>query len=255
VIALVAAESTVCAQTPAPSAGTGDPSAPANPAAQPVNLPYYSPSPNRAESSLFYFLMMSGRTQADFQPLTAADKAKVYAKGLFSPFHFLTAAASAGITQWEDVPASWGQGAEGFGRRFGNYFVKQTVQRTLRLGGEELLQEDNRYFGSGEHGVGRRIVYAVKMSILARTDDGSTRISLSEIGSTAGAAFISRLWQPSTNSSAGDGAMSFGISMATNAGVNVLREFLPNVTRHVFWRHQESQAFDAPEHHDQVASH
>jgi hypothetical protein len=32
--------------------------------------------------------------------------------------------------------------------------------------------------------------------------------------------------------------VSFGISMATNAGVNVVREFLPDVTRHIF-RHGE----------------
>jgi len=205
-----------------------------------VNTESTAPSTNRAESSLFYFLLMSGKTQADFRPLTGKGKADAYLKGLFSPFHFLTAAGSAGITQWEDVPPSWGQGAEGFGRRFANYFAKQTVQRTLRLGGEELLHDDNRYFGSGEHGFGKRILYAVKMSVLARKDDGSMRISISQIGSTAGAAFISRLWQPKTNNSPGDGATSFAISMATNAGLNVLREFLPDVSKHVF-RHNETR--------------
>jgi hypothetical protein len=179
-------------------------------------------------------MYMAGRTQADFKPLTAGDKIKVYAKGLFSPFHFLTAATAAGITQWEDVPRPWGQGAEGFGHRFGNYVAKQTVQRSLRLAAEELLHEDNRYFGSGEHGFGRRAWYALKNSVLARRDDGSRRISISQIGSTAGAAFISRLWQPSTNNSAGDGATSFGIAMGANAGINVMREFLPDVTRHIF---------------------
>jgi hypothetical protein len=102
-----------------------------------------------------------------------------------------------------------------------------------------LLHEDNRYFGSREHGFGRRILYAVKRSVLARKDDGTSRISISQIGSTAGAAFISRLWQPSTNNSAGDGAVSFGISMASNAGLNVMREFLPDISKHVF-RHDES---------------
>jgi hypothetical protein len=192
---------------------------------------------SKVESSLFYYLYMTGKTQADFHPLTAGEKAKFYAKSLFSPFQFLAAGAAAGITQWENVPASWGQGAEGYGHRFGNYFAKQTTQRTLRLGFEELLHEDNRYFTSGEHGVGRRILYALERSVLARKDDGKSRISISQIGSTAGASFISRLWQPSTNNSAGDGAVSFGIGMGTNAGLNVLREFLPDVTRRFF--HQQ----------------
>ncbi len=196
----------------------------------------FAPSTSRTESSLFYFLNMSGRKRADFRPLAPGEKAKFYAKGLFSPVMLVTAAASAGIAQAENVPRAWGQGGEGYGDRFANYFAKQAIQRTLRLGGEDLLHEDNRYFASGEHGFGHRIGYALKSSVMARSDDGRQHISISEVGSLAGSAFISRLWQPSTNSSAGDGAVSFGIGMAGNAGLNVLREFLPDMTRHVFHR-------------------
>ncbi len=201
-------------------------------------FPTYEPSSNRSEASLFYFMNMSGRNRADFRPLTAKEKARFYARGLFSPVMILTASASAGIAQAENNPKAWGQGGEGFGDRFANYFAKQAVQRTLRLGFEDLLHEDNRYYASGEHGIGRRIGYALKSSIMARSDDGTQHISMSEVGSIAGAAFISRLWQPSSNRSAGDGAVSFGISMASNAGMDVFREFLPDVTRHVFHRHE-----------------
>ena len=194
------------------------------------------PSSNAAESSLFYFLNMSGRSRADFKPLTAGQRAKFYAKGLFGPIMFLTAASSAGITQAMDVPTSWGQGSEGYGHRFGNYLAKQATQRTLRMAGELALHEDNRYFTSGEHGVRRRILYALKSSVMARANDGTQHISISEIGSIAGASFISRTWQPATDNSAGDGAVSFGIGMGVNAGLNVMREFLPDLTRHIFHR-------------------
>jgi hypothetical protein len=198
--------------------------------------PQIAPSTNRAESSLFYFLNMSGRTQADFTTLESNQRINFYAKGLFGPFIFFSAATSAGITQAMGVPESWGQGGEGYGHRFGNYLAKQAVQRSLRLAGEVMLHEDNRYFRSGEHGTGRRIVYALKSSVMARGNDGNQHVSISQIGSIAGASFISRLWQPSTNNSAGDGAVSFGIGMGVNAGLSVLREFLPDVTRHVFLR-------------------
>jgi hypothetical protein len=179
---------------------------------------------------------MSGRKQADFKPLTAGQKAKFYARGMFGPMMFLSAGVSAGVTQAMDVPAPWGQGAEGYFHRFGNYLAKQGVQRTLRLGGEELLHEDNRYFQSGEHGFGRRMMYAIKSSVMARSDNGTQHISISQIGSIAGASFISRLWQPSTNNSAGDGATSFGIGMGVNVGWHIAREFLPDISRHVFRR-------------------
>jgi len=177
---------------------------------------------------------MSGRDKNNFAPLTAGQKVKFWAKGLFGPMMLVTAAGSAAVAQARDIPSPWGQGAEGYGHRFGNYFAKQALQRTLRLGGEELLHEDNRYFSSGEHGIGRRLAYALKSSVMARDDKGRQHLSLSEVGSLAGAAFISRTWQPSTNNSAYDGAKSFAISLGTNAGTNVLREFLPDVTRPIF---------------------
>jgi hypothetical protein len=195
-------------------------------------------SSSGTESSLFYSLFMAGKTQDQFQPLTPKERLKVYERDLFNPFHFAMAGATAGVAQLQNVPPEWGQGAEGYARRYANYYAYALTSDALQMGGEDLLHEDNLYYGSGEHGVWKRVRYAVKSSVLARGSDGTQHLSLSQIGSTAGAAFISRLWQPRSNDSAGDGAVSFGISMATNAGVNVIREFLPDITRHIF-RHGE----------------
>ena len=181
--------------------------------------------PGKLESSIFVSLFMSGKTQDQFKPLTSKERLKIYSEDLISPFHFFLAGAAAGITQLQNSPAAWGQGAEGYGRRFANYYASATVASMLQMGGEDILHEDNFYYGSGEHGAWRRLKYAVKSSILARGRDGSQHFSISQVGSTAGAAFISRLWQPRSNDSAGDGAVSFGIAMATNAGVNVLGSF------------------------------
>jgi hypothetical protein len=76
-------------------------------------------------------------------------------------------------------------------------------------------------------------------SVLARSNDDTQHFSVSQIGSTAAASFISRIWQPRGNDSAADGAVNFGINMASNAGVNVVREFLPVVTRHIFHNHRQ----------------
>jgi hypothetical protein len=246
--------SMLCAQTNTKAVPADGPASPSNSpnggnfprpfssssSSQSTAPPQIAPSTNRAESSLFYFLNMSGRTRADFTTLESNQRIKFYAKGLFGPFIFFSAATSAGTTQAMGVPESWGQGAEGYGHRFGNYLARQAVQRSLRWAGEVMLHEDNRYFQSGEHGTGRRIVYALKSSVMARGNDGNQHVSISQIGSIAGASFISRLWQPSTNNSAGDGAVSFGIGMGVNAGLSVLREFLPDVTRHVFLRNPQN---------------
>jgi len=209
--------------------------APASPttSSSAISQPATESSPSGVESSIFSSLFMSGKTQDQFKPMTPKERLRAYAKGLFSPFHFLMAGTAAGITQLQDVPHEWGEGAEGYAHRFANYYAIATTSSMLQMAGEDLLHEDNFYYGSGEQGIWKRVKYAVKSSVLARGSDGTQHLSISQIGSTAGAAFISRLWQPKSSDSAGDGAVSFGIAMATNAGVNVIREFLPDVTRHL----------------------
>jgi len=190
--------------------------------------------PNAVEASLFSSLFMAGKTQDQFKPLTPKERLKVYAKDLLSPFHFFLAGFSAGITQLQDSPKAWGLGAQGYGLRFANYYGEATIASVLQMTGEDLLHEDNLYYGSGEHGVWKRLKYAVASSVLARSNDGTQHFSVSQVGSTAASSFISRIWQPRSNDSAGDGAVNFGINMASNAGVNVVREFLPGITNHIF---------------------
>jgi hypothetical protein len=230
--------------SPSASAGMPDSAADAADSTAPAAVSQASTDgapANKVESSIFVSLFMSGKTQDQFKPLTSKERLKIYSEDLVSPFHFFLAGASAGITQLKDTPAEWGGGAEGYGKRFANYYALATVGNIFQMVGEDLLREDNFYYGSGEHGVWKRVKYAVKSSVLARGSNGSQHFSISQVGSTAGAAFISRLWQPRTNDSAGDGAVSFGIAMATNAGVNVIREFLPDITKHVFHRQVKEQ--------------
>ncbi|HTW64263.1 MAG TPA: hypothetical protein VME17_06585 [Bryobacteraceae bacterium] len=197
-----------------------------------VQTPPSEPTP--VEASLFSSLFMAGKTQDQFKPLNAKERAKVYAKDLLSPFHFFLAGVSAGVAQLQDSPKEWGLGAQGYGIRFANYYGNATIANILQMTGEDLLHEDNLYYGSGKHGTWKRVKYAVASSVLARSNDGTQHLSISQIGSTAAASFISRIWQPRSSDSAGDGAVNFGINMASNAGVNVVREFLPGITNRIF---------------------
>src|SRR5215831_4821191 len=111
------------------------------------------------------------------------------------------------------------------------YIAIRPIQRTVTFGLSSALHEDNRYFNSGKQGVWRRTEYALTSSMLARHDDASRHVSISQLGGVAAAAFLSRLWQPKSQSSLGDGAVSFGLTMAGNTGFSVVKEFLPDLGR------------------------
>ena len=101
------------------------------------------------------------------------------------------------------------------------------------------LHEDNRYFNSGRKGFWPRTGYALSSGILARHDDGSLHFSISQVGGVAAGAFLARTWLPPSQSSAGAGAVSFGITMASNVGFSVVKEFLPDLGRAVARKHKK----------------
>src|SRR5260370_13200732 len=95
------------------------------------------------------------------------------------------------------------------------------------FGATRVMHEDNRYFRTGESDLRPCIRYAVERTFLARRDNGSRRLSFSRMGAFAGAALISRLWQPRSNRSPRSAAVNLGTSISVAAAFNVVREFWP----------------------------
>ena len=204
---------------------------------------------NKGIDLVFNYLNMAGTQKAaTFRPMTQEQRTHLYYKSMVNPILYLKAGFSAGINQWNDKPEEWEQGASGYGKRYADIVGQYYIQKTVTFGASSLLHEDNRYFNSGKSGFWPRVGYAVESGILARHDDGSRHISISQIGGTAAGAFLSRLWQPPSQSSAGDGAVSFGITMASNMGFSVVKEFLPDVGRAIAKKHRKPSDTPSPSH-------
>jgi hypothetical protein len=187
---------------------------------------------HRGIDHLFNYLNMAGTTKSsNFRPLSQRERNQIYLKTMVNPLGYVKGGFSAGIDQWKDKPSEWEQGASGYGKRFANIVGQYSIQRTVTFGLASVLHEDNRYFNSGKKGLWPRTGYALASGILARHDDGGRHVSISQLGGVAAAAFLSRSWQPPSQHSPGDGAVSFGITMTSNIGFSVVKEFLPDLGR------------------------
>lgn len=167
-------------------------------------------------------------------PLTSSERLREYFISAFGPGAILRSAASGGISQWDDTPKEWKQGSEAFGDRFGNAMAKHVIRKSLEAGAAAVLHEDNRYYLSTETGFWKRTRHAVSSVFIARNDQGQEHFGYSRVGAALGSSFISRIWQPPSENSAGSGAESFGITMAVDMGWNVFKEFCPNKLRRHF---------------------
>jgi hypothetical protein len=170
----------------------------------------------------------SERLAEDYVPMTRTDRAALYVKDLIYPQAYLYSGALAGIEQWRDKPQEWGQGSLGYGRRFGSDFaygvIEATIENSVALG----LDEDNRYFRSGEHGFRARLQYAVTSAFLTRHSGGSRTLSISTIAGVTGGAAIQQIWEPPSNSGMLAATRTVGLTFAFHVGLNVFREFAPH---------------------------
>jgi hypothetical protein len=161
------------------------------------------------------------------QPLSGEERAKIYFKRLFNPISFVGSAAGSGISQWRDRPEDWPQGGRGYAYRYANSYGQHALRESLMFGTASIVHEDYRYAKSQDKGTRNRILHAIAGSVMARGDDGRSRVSISRIGGFAGAALISRLWQPDSTRTFGAAGVAFGTSMGISVGFNFAREFWP----------------------------
>lgn len=125
-------------------------------------------------------------------PLTAKQKFAVVARGSFDYVQFPWYGFLSGISQWEDSEPGFGQGAEGYAKRFGAAFADGTIENFM-TGAifPSMLHQDPRYFQLGHGSFMHRTFYAMSRNLITRTDSGKNQFNYSEVVGGALAAGIS----------------------------------------------------------------
>jgi hypothetical protein len=162
-----------------------------------------------------------------YKPPTEKERLVQYLQNTVSPVAFVRSAAAAGIGQWRDKPEEWREGARGYQFRYESAFAEHVVKETLEFTGSSITQEDNHFRPSGETGYGTRLGYGISSAFTARHTDGTRHFSYSKLFAFAGAALISRQWQPNSTHGIKSAASNFGTMWGAAVGFDVLKEFWP----------------------------
>jgi hypothetical protein len=161
-------------------------------------------------------------------PLNSRQKFKLATKTVIDPFTFLVVAGTAGIEQAQNHFVEYGQGVQGYGKRFGATYA-DTVTGTF-IGGAilpALLKQDPRYFYKGTGSTPSRFMYAIRMSVICKGDNGRWQFNYSNILGSLAAGGLSNLYYPSLDrDSAGLTFENAAIGLASNAVTNILQEFV-----------------------------
>lgn len=166
-----------------------------------------------------------------YQPLTSRERWNLYAKKTYGPEAWARDAFVSGLRQLKNEPPEWGQGAAGYGHRFGAGFARHVVRASIEYGGGALLGEDPRYERCQCRGAFPRAGHAVKSTFLARNREGERVLAAARLTGIYGSQVIALAWYPKRYTVVGDGLRWGTLSLGFNAGFNVLREFWPDLRR------------------------
>jgi hypothetical protein len=168
----------------------------------------------------------TSQTQGSYVFPTAEERRKRYVRNMVGPITLTRITVSAAIDQWDDDPPEWGQGAEGYGKRFASQFGKNAIRHTVSYGLSEALQLDTGFEKSQRKGFWPRLSDALVHSVTSRTRSGKRVISAPIFaGIYAGAIIPSETWYPSRYSYK-DGLRSGTYTLGAGFALNIVREFI-----------------------------
>jgi hypothetical protein len=184
---------------------------------------------------LFYVMpnYLTVENEANVPPISWKQKFVITSKGAFDPYEFTIVGALAGIRQAQDAYPAFGEGAEGYGKRYGAALADQ-VDGNIMVGGvfPSLLKTDPRYFQMGRGGFVRRFGYALSRIFVTRRDSGGSLFNFPEFVGNASAIAISNVYYPASDRGFTSGLNNWGVQMGIDAFGDELKEFWPDIHRH-----------------------
>ena len=166
-------------------------------------------------------------------PLTPKQKFQLFYKSATDPWPFGLAAFVAGIDQAENSFPAYGQGVQGYAKRFGasyaDYFTGNFFGNAVLT---SVLREDPRYFQKGEGSTTSRVLWAASSTVWCKRDRGTWGLNYANVvGNLLGAA-VSNLYYPAADRTVG-GTFERGLTVSAEGiiGAEVI-EFWPDIVRH-----------------------
>jgi len=160
-------------------------------------------------------------------PLTPKQKFRLAWKSTIDPVSFGVTGVIAGIQQSQNDFAGYGQGFQGYAKRYGANYADFAI--STYIGGAilpSLLKQDPRYFYKGTGGWKKRSLYAIANAVICKGDNGHWQANYSSIMGSFAAGGISNLYYPAADRGGSLIVENALIGIGASAGVNLLQEFV-----------------------------
>jgi hypothetical protein len=163
----------------------------------------------------------------DAASLNTKQKFELAWKTTINPITFALTGAAAGVEQMQDQYGGYGQGAQGYGKRYGATYADVVTGNFIGAALlPSLFKQDPRYFYKGTGSKKSRVLYALANSFITKGDNGKWQANYSGLVGSLAAGGISNLYYPASDRGAGLTFENVAITIAAGSAANILQEFL-----------------------------
>ena len=186
---------------------------------------------------LFFTLpnFLTVENAGNIPPLTSRQKFSVVARSAFDYVEFPWYGFLAGISQAQNSEAGYGQGAAGYGKRYGAAFADGTIENFWTSAIlPSVLHQDPRYYQLGHGGFWHRTGHAMSRIVVTRSDAGHNQFNTSEIlGSMISAGISTYSYHPHEDQTLRNTASVWASQIGYDTLTTVVKEFWPDIRRKI----------------------
>jgi len=170
--------------------------------------------------------------------LSTGGKFELFANESISPETILISAFGSGFNQWRDTPPGYGQGAEGYGKRFGASMATGASSHFFGIFlAASVLRQDPRFFPQSHPTFWGSIKYSARRLIVTRSDSGNDVFNASGlIGPLAGET-LANVYLPKTEQTGAKTGERYGFDLAWKFAGNMFKNYWPTIFRDMGLNH------------------
>jgi hypothetical protein len=165
---------------------------------------------------------------ADSTRISTGQKFKLFVDNSISLHALAESSLGAAISQAADSPHGYGQGGDGYAKRFGASMAGGASSNffgTFLLA--SVLHQDPRFFPERDPTFGRSVKYSVRRLFVTRDDEGRDVANWSGLVGPLLSEGLANAYWPEQDRTAGQTFQRYGIDLAVRLGGNMFREYWP----------------------------
>jgi hypothetical protein len=192
----------------------------------------------------------SGMGPGPLLPQTFHDKFMAFAVATVGPRALVGPAFPAAIRMANPpshYPNDWRQGAEGFGRNYGDQLATVETLQTGRFVVGAALHEDFRYHPSTSTNFFMRTGHALSYTLVDRSDSGHVRPAVANLVGLGGGSYVGMSYLPPGFNDVTHANQTLVFQFSRLVGSNIGAEFAPDIFRFLAEHHLPHPKIPIPE--------